>query len=136
MGWHAEGVTLGLKSTAELRSLSMAKSTKGARNIVVGGVKYHWRATGNDGGISVTVWPQVLPGPLITCGFGYDQTAVPTGGGCYSLTNQVVITNRIVQRVIEYAVAEQGYDPHTKAKQLNLGVMEGKIEMADAVRAS
>ncbi len=116
----------------------MAKSTKGARNIVVGGVKYHWRATGNDGGISVTVWPQVLPGPLITCRFGYDQTAEPTGGGCHSLTNQVVITSRVVQRVIEYAVAERGYDPHTRAKQLNLGAlgaMEGKIEMEDAVRA-
>ncbi len=99
----------------------MAKSSKGARNIVVGGVSYHWRATGNDGWISLVVWPTELPGATIACAFDYDHTLVPRGGGSYAATRQVVVTSRIVQRVIEYAVAGRGYDPHTKAKQLNLG---------------
>ena len=46
---------------------TMAKSQKGARNIVVDDVRYRWRATGNDDWISLVVWPDDLPGPPIAC---------------------------------------------------------------------
>src|SRR4051794_24789872 len=98
----------------------MAISTKAARNIVVNGLRYRWRATGNDGWISLVISPQGLPGARIPCTFDYHQTGVPGGGGRITLTRQLVITNRIVRRVVEYAL-RAGYDPREEATQLNLG---------------
>src|SRR5262249_26338499 len=115
---------------------AMAKATKNARNIVVGDVNYRWRATGNDGWISLVVWPEDLPGPPIACSFDYDQTVVPMGNGRSALTKQLVITNRIVRRVIEHALVERAYDPHAKGKQLNLRDVHEKIDVSDAVRSA
>jgi hypothetical protein len=111
----------------------MAVSEKAARNIVVRGVRYRWRATGNDGWISLTIWPHELPGARIVCTFGYDQTHVPLGGGVTALTKQLVITNRIVRRVLEHAL-KKGYDPAQKAKQLELGAVDELIDISDAER--
>lgn len=114
----------------------MAKSKKDARNIVVHDVKYRWRATGNDGWISLVIWPDDLPGPPIACSLGYDQTSVPMANGAVALTRQIVITNRIVRRVIDHAIRDHEYDPRTKGKQLDLRHVDRAVDLSDAVRAT
>jgi len=39
------------------------RSQKGSRRIVVRAVEYRWRATGNDGYISIGIWPANNTGP-------------------------------------------------------------------------
>lgn len=114
----------------------MAKSKKGARNIVVHDVKYRWRATGNDGWISLVVWPVDLPGPTIACSLDYHQTLTSMGSGVTAVSQQIVVTNRIVRQVIEYAVREFGYDPHTKGKQVNLRDADQVNDLSDVVRSA
>jgi hypothetical protein len=114
----------------------MAKAMKRARHIVVNDVTYHWRATGNDGWISLCVWPGDLPGPTIACKLDYHQTPIPMENGRTALTGQVVITNCIVRQVIEYAVRSFAYDPHTKGKQLNLWRVDNEIDFSGAVRSA
>lgn len=114
----------------------MAKSKKNARNIVVADVKYRWRATGNDGWISLVVWPDDLPGPMIASSFDYDQTETPLGNGRTALSRQIVITNRLVRQVIEYALRKFHYDPHTKGKQLNLRRVDKAIDLSRALRSA
>ena len=111
----------------------MAVSSKTARNIVVNGTHYRWRATGNDGWITLVVWPHQHPGPKIACTFDYDQTEVPRGNGVTSLIGQLVITNRLVRRILLHAI-RGGYDPRTKAPQWNLGRADKLIDIADAER--
>ena len=53
-----------------------------------------------------------------------------------ALTGQIVITNRIVRRVIELAVREHDYDPRTKGKQINLRHVDKAIDISGAVRAA
>ncbi|MDP1827987.1 MAG: hypothetical protein Q8L48_32230 [Archangium sp.] len=114
----------------------MAKSKVGARNIVVNDVKYLWRANGNDGYISLVIWPRELPGPAITCSFDYGQTEVPSGEGAVRLIRQVVITNRIVRRVVEHATLRFAYDARTKGEQLDLRRMSKVVDISDAIRSS
>lgn len=114
----------------------MAKAKTGARNIVVNEVKYRWRATGNDNFISLVVWPEALPGPTIVCVFDYDQTLVPRTDGGSSLTRQVVLTNRIVRRVIEHALQRFAYDAQRKGEQLDLGHMSTVLDLSDARRSA
>lgn len=58
------------------------------------------------------------------------------GNGGTALTHQIVVTNRIVRQVIEYAVREFGYDPHTKGKQVNLRDVDKAIDLSNAVRSA
>ena len=118
----------------------MARSTKNARHIKVGDVEYRWRATGDSGFISITIWPDSDIGPDLRCNVGYYETWQP----CVedgritshrSLGDQIVITNRIVRRVIDYAISEHGYDPLIRGHQLNLQCVDDKIDLSDAVRA-
>lgn len=114
----------------------MAKSKKGARNIVVGDVGYRWRASGNDGYISLVVWPADLPGPAILCMFDYDHRVRASVGPQTTLGEQIVITARIVRRVIEHAVRAHGYDPRAKGPELDLLRVDTLIDVSDALRAS
>lgn len=114
----------------------MARSSKGSRNITVEDVHYRWRATGNDGAIDLAIWPADLPHPGIYGMLSYDETKTPEPGGVIGHSAQLVITNRIVRRIIDYAVAERGFDPQQKVKQLDLGKLDGKIDLTDAERSS
>lgn len=116
----------------------MARSKKGARNIVVDGAAYRWRATGNDGWISLVVWPAdpaAHPAGAIAGMVGYQQVMVPEGPDCWRLEHQIVITNRIVRRAILHAIAAHSYDPERKSSQLDLGRLDEFIDLADAVRS-
>ena len=111
------------------------RSKKGSRKIVISNTEYRWRATGDDGYISIGIWPSNNLGPYIQGNFGYHQTWAPIGDNCYSaLNDQIVITNRIIRRVIEYAIYKHAYDPLTKGKELNLRVLDDVIKWDDAVR--
>jgi hypothetical protein len=137
----SEAVTSGRPRRARSRSFvyrrgTMAKAKTGARNIVVNDVKYRWRASGNDGFIQLVVWPETLPGAAILSIFDYDQTLVPNGNGRFSSTRQVVITNRIVRRVVEYALQRFSYDPQLKAGELKLGPLSAVLDLSDALRSA
>jgi hypothetical protein len=113
------------------------RSQKGSRRITVNDVDYRWRATGDDGYISLSIWPLNNVGPYIQGNFGYHQTWSPNGDGSYSsLGDQIVITNRIIRRIVEYAISAHRYTPLLKGKTLNLKVLDNVIKWDDAVRAS
>jgi hypothetical protein len=106
----------------------VARSNKGARRIVVDEVTFRWRAAEKDGGISLTVWPADLPGPTIVCSWTADDLATPCGPVA------AIITNRIVRRVIELAVASR-YDAHHEGPTLTLDRVGEPIDLVlDAVR--
>lgn len=109
----------------------MARRTVGARRITFRNVTFRWRATGNDGWISLTIWP--TEGRAITCNFGYHQKATPRADGVALLSGQLVITNRIVRRVLVYAIEQHGYEP-SGVGQLNLRNIDAMIDLSDAER--
>jgi hypothetical protein len=104
---------------------------------VVRDVEYRWRATGNDDYISIGIWPANNVGPFIQGNLRYHETWIDNGDGSWtSAGNQVVISNRIIHRIIGHALAACGYDPHVRGKELNLRALDDLIEWHDAVRGS
>ncbi|WP_029246849.1 hypothetical protein [Schlesneria paludicola] len=111
------------------------RSPKESHKIVVAGVEYRWRATGNDGWISVGIWPSNKLGPIIEGIFRYHETWIDIGGGhCRSSGDQIIVTNRIVRRIIEHAITTCSYNPLVAGKQLHLGPLEDVVKWSDAVR--
>ena len=113
------------------------RSQKGSRKIVIGGVEYRWRATGNDGYISIGIWPTNNIGPFIKGNVRYHEAWSENDDGSRSSAgNQIVITNRIIRQVIEYATAVHGYDPQVQDKELNLYMLEEVVKWDNAIRGS
>lgn len=110
---------------------------KGSRRIVVRGAEYRWRATGDDGYISVGIWPSNNIGPYIQGDFKYHETWIDNGDGSLSSAkDQILITARIVRRIIEHAITNHHYDPLAKGAELNLKVLDEVIPWEDAIRAT
>lgn len=103
-----------------------------ARHITFRNVKFRWRATGTDWGISLTIWPEA--GRSITCRFDYHHQKTPRENGVVLLTRQIVITNRIVRRVLIHAVEQHAYAPNGDG-QLQLRDVDDFIDLSDAIRA-
>lgn len=111
------------------------RSSKGSRIIDVRGIEYRWRATGNDGYISIGIWPVNNSGAYIQGNLGYHERWINQGNGNQaSAGNQIVITNRIVRRIIEHAIAAHSYDPQVRGNELNLRVLDDVVKWDDAVR--
>ena len=107
------------------------------RRIEVRSVEYRWSATGDDGFISLTVKPTNRIGPVIEVAFSYGETWLPRGEGVWtSAGDQIVITSRIVKRVIEHAIDDHGYDPLIKGKLIRIYGIEDEIDMSDVIRAT
>ena len=105
------------------------RSRKGSRRIVVEEVEYRWKATGNDGYILIGIWPTNKIGPFIVGNTRYHETWIKKDDGSLtSAGNQIIVTNRLIRRIIEYAVASCGYDPLTTGNELNLKVMDEIID--------
>lgn len=114
----------------------MARSSKNARHITVDDTDYRWRASGDNGYASITIWPADTIGPPISCTIPYDETWIPRGDGSFSSAgDQIVVTNRLIRRVVEFAVAKHGYDPTIKSRELNLHCVDSDIDLTDAIRA-
>src|SRR5438552_2700858 len=108
---------------------------KGSHRIVVDDVDYRWRARGNDGFISIGIWPSNNIGPYIKGNLRYHETWIDNGDGTRSSAkDQIVVTNRIIQRIIQHAITQHGYDPMMKGKKLNLRVLDDVIQWDDAIR--
>ena len=116
----------------------MARASKGARHITVDEVAYRWRASGSDDGvINVIVWPATGPGPTLTASIGYDETWVAnTMDGGLRPSRQIVVTNRVVRRMIVFAVSEHGYAATYGHPAVALGRGDGRVDLSDAVRAN
>lgn len=113
----------------------MARSIKGSHRIEVRDTEYRWRARGTDCQISVAIWPRQHDTHAIRCRFGYHETRTDAGGAV-KLTEQLVVTNRLVRRVLEYAIDRLAYDPATTSADLLIYGIEDLIDCSDAVRAS
>jgi hypothetical protein len=102
---------------------------------MVRGVEYRWRATGDDGYISIGIWPANNTGPYIRGNLRYHETWIDNGDGSTSSAgDQIVVTSRIISRVIEHAMAVHDYDPRVLSKELNLEVLDDVVKRDDAVR--
>lgn len=110
----------------------MAINSKGSRKIVVDGVEFRWRATGTDDGISICVWPKENEQSRVHGHFGYQQRRIPVDIG-YQLCNQLVVTNRLIRRV----VLHYGVDAlRTGETQIHAGDLGAFVDTQDAIRAA
>lgn len=110
----------------------MAINSKGSRKIVVGGVEFRWRATGHDDGISITIWPRHNDVSIILARIGYHSTPVPNALGGYSVVDHLVVTNRLIRRIILH----YGVDfMLVSTKKIDVGHLEEIAGIGDVVRA-
>jgi hypothetical protein len=109
------------------------RSTRDTHRIVIQNVEYRWHARGDDGYISIGIWPANNVGPYIGGSLRYrlGKGKAPT---LLEHAGQIVVTNRIVRRVIEHALGEHAYDPGVKGEDLYLGVLDDVIRWDDAIR--
>lgn len=112
------------------------RPTKNTHRIVIRAVEYRWQARGDDGYISIGIWPANDVGPYIGGTLEYHATAAVKGKSPTLLqyAGQLVVTNRIVRRIIELALDEHHYDPGVKGDALYLGRLDDAIRWDDAVR--
>lgn len=103
------------------------RNQKGSRKIIIGDVEYRWRATGNDGYIAVGIWPARDVGPFIVGNVRYHENASSAG-------NPIIVTSRIIRRIIEHATAVHGYNPQVRGKELRLRHLDDVIKLDDAIR--
>jgi hypothetical protein len=113
------------------------RSSKGSHRIVVRDVEYRWRVQGDDGYISIGIWPTNNVGSFICGNLRYHETRIDNRDGSWSSAgDQIVVTNRLIRRIIEHAITDHHYDPSVKDKELNLRVLDEVIKWDDAVRAT
>lgn len=110
----------------------MAVKKKGARKIVVEGHEFRWRATGNDGWISLVVWPAETEACLIVGKMDYHERRIEIKPGVFRAQSQAVITNRIVRAVI----LKLGVDQIMSTRgHWEIGDLSDYFDMENAVRA-
>src|SRR4051794_30080484 len=97
------------------------RSKRGSRRIEVGGVTYRWRARGDDGFIAIGIWPADAAGPHLQGNLRYHEAWLTAG-------DQIVVTARLVRRVIEHAIAVENYDPLVPGKEINLTSLDDVIQ--------
>ncbi len=111
----------------------MAVSRKNSRKIIVDGAEFRWRATGNDGWITVVVWPVSNDRSRLVGTIGYHHERIRTAGDRYIERGQIVVTNRLIRQLILHYGVE---DLHSNNGQINAGELESIVDIADAIRAS
>jgi hypothetical protein len=114
-----------------IRSFTNGYKKKGVRKINVDGHEFRWRATGNDGWITLVLWPSENEESKLIGQLGYHSRMVPKGDGCYSAINQIVITNRLVREILLHV----GVPTVLKNKgQINIGEIEKICALGNAIR--
>jgi hypothetical protein len=120
----------------EVRGENGMRSSKGSHRIIVQEVEYRWRAKGQDGYISLGIWPTNNVGPFMCGSICYYETWVDNVDGSWSSNgDQIVVTNRLIRRIIKHAIIDRRYDPNEKGKELHLRLPDEVIKFGDAVRA-
>jgi len=112
--------------------LAMAINKKGSRKIVVGESEFRWRATGNDGWISVVIWPVENENSRYVGSVGYHGKMEQVGNGWHRAVEQTLVTNRVIRALIlRYGVNEI----IANEGQVNIGPLEKIIDINLAKRA-
>ena len=104
----------------------MAVSKKGSRKIVVDNSEFRWRATGNDGWISLVVWPVENENSRLVGSVEYHSTLRNNGDGSYTSLDQVVITNKVVREIILHYGVEKII---SNTGQIDMGSIEDIIDI-------
>jgi hypothetical protein len=69
-------------------------------------------------------------------GIGYHETWMDNAdGGRSSNGDQIVVTNRLIRRIIDHAIIDRQYKSDEKGKELHLRLTDEIINASDAVRA-
>ncbi|MDH5730645.1 MAG: hypothetical protein OEZ58_16780 [Gammaproteobacteria bacterium] len=109
----------------------MAINKKGSRKIIVDDHEFRWRATGNDGWITIVIWPVENENSKVVGNIGYHSNIVKVNEGAYVCTDQIVVTNRIISEIILHC----GIEEILKSQgQLNIGQVEDIFDIENAVR--
>jgi len=111
----------------------MAKANRRSRHIVVNDVEYRWRTKFSDDGLSLSVWPAYRRGTMVVCRFGLAALATKQPNGNVHYSQFLVVTPRIVQRVIAHALQHSAYEPH--GSKGTVAVRPENIDLTDAIRA-
>ena len=110
----------------------MAVSKKGSRNISVEGYAFKWRATGNDGWITVVVWPDSNENSRAVATIEYHHDMKKINEGHFSSESQLVVTNRIIRELILHVGVEKLLK---NCGQINVGNIESFYNVENAVRS-
>lgn len=113
------------------RNHTMAISKKGSRNITVEGHHFKWRATGNDGWISVTLWPAENESSRVVATIGYHHEMKRVSEGEYISLGQLVVTNRIIKELVLHVGIEKILGNHGVLK---VGSLEAFYDVSNALR--
>ncbi len=114
----------------------MARARKGARHITVDDVTYCWRASSLDDFISIASWPEDAGRPTLTARLhdGRVEGENPPGRNHQS-ARTLVMTNRIVRRLLKLAGSAHGHDPSVNGSSVHPDHVEMMIDVADAIVA-
>lgn len=99
---------------------------------MVDGHEFRWRATGNDGWISIIIWPTENDDSRVIGDVGYHHLWRDNDDGSKSSIGQVVVTNRMIRKIIEY-IGPETIVSHKG--QMNIGAIEDVFDVREAVRS-
>ncbi|MEO0480893.1 MAG: hypothetical protein AAF196_15585 [Planctomycetota bacterium] len=106
------------------------------RNITVRDVRYHYWVRCEPGVFgryfSLTVRPIDRSGRELGGILDSLEISVQTRGGSLSVRDPIVVTPRVIRRVLEFAIDEAGYDPAEKGPPLHLPSLQTQIDLRDA----
>lgn len=111
----------------------MAFPKKGLKKITVDGVRYGYVVSGNDGWIDFYIGLLESNGEILTGKFSYHSISIPIFEGKdkfsgWSLHQRIRITPKTIRQVIEYGL-KNGWRPHEKTGQMELGDMDDRIAL-------
>lgn len=109
----------------------MAVSKKGSRNITVSDHDFKWRATGNDDGITILVWPVSNEDSLVVATVDYYHDMNKVAPGHYGSQSQLVVTNRMIRELILHVGLDTMLKKHG---QIDAGKVEEFYDVSKAQR--
>lgn len=87
----------------------MAINKIGSRKIIVDNKEFRWSATGNDGWISIAIWPVDVDMKIVGI-FDYHAKYEKSSDDDKPYTKvqgQIIITNRVIRKIIDYVTVEK-----------------------------
>lgn len=110
----------------------MAINKKGSRKIVVDDVEFRWRASGNDGWITVIIWQNANDNSKVVGDVKYHHDWHEVGEGQFSSRSQLTVTNRMIREIILSVGVKEIL---TNKGQINIGSIEKIYDVKNAVRS-